>query len=201
MHGNSANPNEMKEFFDSRAEKWDDICTFNQEKIAALITLAGVQPGKRIADIACGTGVLINELLSRNPLSVTGIDFSDEMIRIARGKFSDSRLQLLASNLYDIHETTFDIAIMFNAYPHFEDKGKLAKQIAFMLKANGRFMVAHGDGRDIINGCHAGESVSRISWPLRSAQEESLEFAEYFDIDMAADTSGIYFFSGTKKKL
>ncbi|HEX3037403.1 MAG TPA: methyltransferase domain-containing protein [Oscillospiraceae bacterium] len=192
--------NEIKQFFDERAEKWDIYCKCSEEKVAAIVTLAGITAGSHVVDIACGTGVLFPEILSRNPAEILGIDLSDEMIRKARSKFTDSRLRLLASDLFDVHETGFDTAMIFSAYPHFKEKVKLALQVSDMLKSGGRVMVAHCEGKDSINHCHSGETVSQISWPLRAAQEEAAAFSDYFDIDMVADTSDIYFFSGIKKR-
>lgn len=191
--------NEIKQFFDERAEKWDIYCKCSEEKIAAIVTLAGITTGSHVVDIACGTGVLFPEMLSRNPAAILGVDLSDEMIRKARSKFTDSRLRLLASDLFEVRETGFDTAVIFSAYPHFENKSKLALQVSGMLKSGGRVMVAHCEGKDAINHCHSGKTVSQISWPLRSAQEEAAEFSDYFAIDMLADTNGIYFFSGIKK--
>lgn len=199
MSENFGKQNEIKQFFDERAENWDNNCIFSQEKIAAIVTLAGIKPGSRVVDIACGTGVMFSEMLSRNPAAILGIDLSDEMIAKAHSKFTDSRLQLLASDLFDVHETGFDTAMLFSAYPHFSDKAKLAKHLSEMLKVDGRFIVAHCESRNSINHCHSGKMVSRISWPLRSVKEEAADFYNYFNIDMLADTPEIYFFSGTKK--
>lgn len=190
---------EIKQFFDKHAETWDNYCCYDQNKISAVATLAGIVPGTRVADIACGTGIMFPELISRNPAEILGVDLSDEMIARAREKFTDSRIRLLASDLFDVRETGFDIAIIFNAYPHFPDKSKLALHLSKMLKDGGRFMIAHCDGRDSINHCHSGKTVSRVSWPLRSAKEEAAVFSGCFEIDMLADTPEIYFFSGVKK--
>jgi Methylase involved in ubiquinone/menaquinone biosynthesis len=199
MSENFDERNEIKRFFDGCAENWDRNCSFDRQKISAIVTLAGIKAGSRVADAACGTGVMFPEMLSRNPAKILGIDLSDRMIAGARGKFSDPRLRLLASDLFDVEETGFDTVMIFNAYPHFSDKSRLAEQIFKMLKTGGRFMIAHHDGRDVINHCHTGATVSRISRPLRSAEEEAAEFSNYFDVDMRADTPEIYFFSGTRK--
>nr|WP_319487736.1 class I SAM-dependent methyltransferase [uncultured Caproiciproducens sp.] len=191
--------NEIKYFFDKCAETWDNCCSYDQEKIAAIVTLAGITAGSRIVDVACGTGVMFPEMLSRNPAMILGVDLSDEMIAKAHSKFTDSRLQLLASDLFDVHETGFDTAIIFSAYPHFSDKSKLSEHISKLLKVGGRVMIAHCESRNSINYCHTGRMVSKISWPLRSAKEEAAEFSNYFNIDILADTSEIYLFSGIKR--
>ena len=200
MNDNIYVMNEMKQFFDNCAEEWDSHGSIQQEKIAAIVTLSGIQPGSRVVDIACGTGVMFTEMLSRNPSMILGIDLSDKMISKARSKFSDPRLQLLSADLFEVNETGFDTAMIFSAYPHFQDKSRLARQVFKMLKPGGRFMVAHCVGRDSINHCHKGEKVSRLSWPLRPVQEEAAAFSSYFDMDILADNPDIYFFSGVKKQ-
>lgn len=191
--------NEIKQFFNGCAENWDNNCKFSKEKIAAIVTLAGIKSESQVVDIACGTGVMFPELLSHNPASVLGIDLSDEMIAKAQSKFTDSRLRLVASDLFDVMETGFDTAMIFSAYPHFPDKPKLAEHLSKMLKVDGRFIIAHCEGRNSINHCHSGKTVSQISWPLRPAKEEAAEFSHYFNIDILVDTSEIYLVSGTKK--
>lgn len=192
--------NTIKHFFNRLADTWDEDNFIDADKIAAIVTLAGIHEGMKIVDIACGTGVMFPELLSRNPSLLLGVDLSDKMIEKAREKYSDPRLRLLASDLFEVRETGFDAALIFNAYPHFGDKKGLAAQTAKLLAPGGRLMVAHGGGRKIINGCHTGEAVSRISWPLRAAREEAAEFSELFQIDMSVDSPEIYLFSGTKKE-
>lgn len=191
--------NEIKKFFNHCADTWDNSCSHNPEKIAAIVTLAGVKQGSRVADIACGTGVLFSEILSRNPEFLLGIDLSEKMIEKAQSKFSDPRLHLIASDCFDVHETGFDTIFIYSAYPHFPDKTKLAKHMAEMLKPGGRIMVAHSEGKYAINGHHTGKMVSQLSWNLQSAKEEAAKFSETFHIDMIADTDNIYFFSGVKK--
>lgn len=192
---------EMKQFFNNCADTWDEHSVCDPNKIAAIVTLAGIGQGAVVADIACGTGVLFPELLSRDPASILGIDLSDGMIAKARGKFNDPRLRLLACDVFDVRETGFDAVVIFSAYPHFKDKRALAKQAYGMLKDGGRLMVAHCEGREAINGCHRGQAVSRISWPLRPVEEEAAEFAGYFTMDILADAPEIYLFSGVKKPM
>ena len=190
---------EIRNFFDLCAETWDRSCSHDPAKIAAIVTLADLRAGARVADVACGTGVLFPEILSRGPGFLLGIDLSDKMIEKARGKFSDPRLHLIAADCFTVRASDFDTVFLYGAYPHFPDKARLAAHLAGMLKPGGRLMVAHSEGRNAINGYHKGERVGRISWDLRPAEEEAARFSEAFRIDMVADTEGIYLFSGTKK--
>lgn len=191
---------EMRRFFNQCAPSWDGACGASREKIAAVVTLAGVRPGVRVADIACGTGILFAEILERGPEEIFGIDLSDAMIARARVKFSDPRIRLAASDVFAVRETGFDIVTIFSAYPHFSDKRRLAEQAAFMLKPGGRLLVAHCESRTAVNGHHMGRQVRCLSTPLRPVREEAEEFSPLFSIDMLADTDEFYFFSGTKRQ-
>ncbi len=193
------NIKQTKEFFDECADTWDDTSNYNYEKISAIVTLAEIKEGSRVADIACGTGVLFPEVLSHKPNLLLGIDLSDKMIERARSKYVSPHLRLLASDFFDVHENDFDTIFLYNAYPHFLDKSRLANHMSEMLKPGGRIMIAHGDGRDNINNHHTGKMVSKLSCGLKCAKEEKNNFSDVFNIDMIADTAEIYFFSGTKK--
>ena len=190
---------QVRDYFDERASQWDAVCSHDRHKLAAVVTLARVTPGARVLDIACGTGVLFEELLSREPAYVLGVDLSPNMIAAARQKHRDPRLQTLAADLFDVDETGFDTAIIYSAYPHFPDKHRLAQKVRAMLAPGGRFLIAHSESRQTINGRHNG-SASPISMPLRPARVEAAAWEPLFQIDMVADTPDLYFISGTADK-
>ncbi len=55
-----------------------------------LVWLADVTPGARALDVCCGTGDIALRL-ARAGAEVTGLDFSDAMLAVARGKIQDSK--------------------------------------------------------------------------------------------------------------
>ncbi|HHV31858.1 MAG TPA: class I SAM-dependent methyltransferase [Clostridiales bacterium] len=191
----------MKQFFDNCAENWDNKCSHNSDKLAAIVTLAGIRKGFRVADIACGTGVLFPEILKREPELLLGIDLSDEMLKKAREKFAQPNIRLYAGDLFDVAETGFDAAFLYSAYPHFPDKPALAQQVSRMLKPRGRFLIAHSESRERINLRHQGREVSGLSWPLRPAREEAAVWERWFSIDLLADNDEFYLISGTKSDM
>lgn len=82
--------NEVIEFFDKCAPKWDADMIRNDDVINKILDNAGVTKGSRVLDVACGTGVLIPDYMSRNVSGVTAIDISPEMIKIAKDKFENT---------------------------------------------------------------------------------------------------------------
>lgn len=187
----------IQEFFDSRAAHWDETCHHDPRRIAAVASLAQIHPGDRVLDIACGTGVFIPELLAREPSLVLGVDFSPEMIRIAKGKFHDPRVRLEAMDLFDVEETGFDVATIYSAYPHFLNKETLVKKLFSLLRPGGRFLIAHSESRETINSRHH-QGAQAVSVPLRPVQEEAKVWENHFLLDILADTEEFYLLSGVK---
>lgn len=190
----------VKEFFDARAVHWDEMCHHDPQKLAAIVTLAQVKSGTRILDIACGTGVLHPELLARDPAEIVGVDLSDRMIALARGKNSDPRVHLYTCDFTTWQGSGFDVALLYSAYPHFQDKSALARRVYDCLAPDGRFLVAHSESRATINGRHGGPEVFDVSTELRPVEEEIKLWTPYFQIDVWADNEDIYLFSGKKRE-
>ncbi len=190
---------EIIAYFDALAPCWDEISRPEPEKLAAIVCLAGTMQGKKILDVACGTGVLFPYLLKQEPASLTGIDISAEMIRQAARKFSAPNINLVAGDVLKWKDDGFDFIFLHNAYPHFADKQKLAGWVWEHLAPGGRFMLAHSDGRATINSRHSGEKTREVSQGLGPATEEVALWREFLAVDILADTSEFYLISGIKK--
>ena len=188
----------VKEYFNARADQWDQMCHHDPKKLSALVTLAGVCPGQQILDIACGTGALFDTLLSKQPARLVGVDVSDRMISIAREKYPLPCVELFAMDIFDFPETGFDTAFIYSAYPHFADKASLARAVWKALRPGGRFMVAHSESRATIDQRHHSPQVQRISTHLQPALQEADVWRDLFQVDILADTPDLYVISGVK---
>lgn len=165
-----------------------------------IVSAAQIPQGGRVLDLACGTGVLFDEILSRGPAELVGVDLSDAMIARAREKFHDPRLRLIAADFFSFEETGFDAVTIYSAYPHFPDKERLLRHVWDCLNPGGRILVAHSDSREQINRRHSGgERVKAVSVSLVGAWEEAQAFEPFFSVDILADTPEFYLISGTKK--
>ena len=67
--------------------------------ISQILDGAGVREGVRVLDVACGTGVLFPDYLARGVASVTGVDISPEMVKIAREKFTRRNIEVLCADV------------------------------------------------------------------------------------------------------
>ena len=82
-------------FFDRLAPQWDADMIRSDELIGIILDNACAGPGKDVLDVACGTGVLIPDYLSRGVATVTGIDISPKMAEIAGAKFPQENVRII----------------------------------------------------------------------------------------------------------
>lgn len=190
---------EIRSFFDRCAETWDAGMVRNERAIEAILDAAGICPGAEVLDVACGTGVLFPDYLARGAV-VTGIDISPEMARIAAEKFAgEPRVQVLCG---DVEETafpeTFDVVMVYNAFPHFPDPARLIARLAGLVKPGGRLSVAHGMSRAAIDGHHSG-AAHPVSNGLMHEDALRALLAPYCDVDICISDERMYQVAGTKR--
>ena len=93
-------------FFDRCAPTWDAEMIKNDSIIEKILDNVEVGEGMDVLDVACGTGVMFPYYLHRGVASVTGIDISPEMAKIAAGKYKkEPRVRVVCG---DVEETVFD---------------------------------------------------------------------------------------------
>ena len=189
---------EVIAFFDRLAPDWDAEMIRSDEIIAAILDKAEVSAGKDVLDVATGTGVLIGDYLARGVGSVTGIDISPNMARIAQGKYPQENVKILCG---DVERTDFDrlfdCVVVYNAFPHFPDPARLIARLAALLKPGGTLTVAHGMSREKIDAHHLG-AASRVSNGLMPAEELSEIFAAHLTVTAVISDDRMYQVVGKK---
>ena len=192
---------EIAAYFDERADSWDESgCSGESRVQGAVLSLVDLKPGDSVLDLGCGTGVMIPFYLAAQAGKIVAVDVSEKMVERAREKFgNEPSVELRASDALSLDEgERFDAAVIYNAYPHFPDKLALVEKVYRMLKPSGRFVVAHGSGKDAINRHHEAVAAG-VSCGLRAASEESVLWADKFEIEALVDTPGFYAFSGVRR--
>jgi ubiquinone/menaquinone biosynthesis C-methylase UbiE len=131
MRGNSEQ-DKTKEiaFFDSHASN-DEYDVFapeaNERLIAAIVRLAELPRGARIADLGCGSGVF-TELLRRQGYASVGLDISPKLVALGRSKYQG--LELIegdAENLPFGNES-LDGVLLSGLIHHFADPRRLQRK-------------------------------------------------------------------------
>ena len=194
------NKNDVIEFFDNYAPRWDADQVDKTPIINRILDNAGIGAGQDVLDVACGTGILFPYYLERGVKSVTGIDISHEMAKLAQEKHQGiPNIQVICG---DVEETRFgkkfDTVMVYNAFPHFPDPDRLIATLASLLKEGGRLTIAHGASREQIDDHHKGPA-SKISNGLMYADELKAIFEPYFEVDIMISNQEMYQVSGIKR--
>jgi ubiquinone/menaquinone biosynthesis C-methylase UbiE len=153
-----------QEFFNERAERWDEISVHNLEKVQYITEKLEIQSNDKILDIGTGTGIMIpfyEKYLVDG--SVVAVDYSEKMIEVARSKYPEKehpRVSFRVCDVYNLeYDADFDLVVCYSCFPHFADQPLALKILTKALKKGGRLAVAHSDSAKKINGVHMNGGV------------------------------------------
>jgi len=192
------NKQDVIAFFDRLAPLWDADMIRSDEIISIILDNANVTTGTHVLDVACGTGVLIPDYLARNVASVTAIDISSEMVKIAQSKFPQENVRILCGDVENTRfENKFDSIVVYNAFPHFPDPEGLIAVLSGLLKEGGTLTVAHGMSRSAIDHHHEG-TASKVSMGLMSEEALAAIFAKHLQVTTVISNDRMYQVAGRK---
>lgn len=184
------------EFFDRCAPWWDDDMIRNEAIIATILDNGGIKPGIDVLDVACGTGVLFPDYLNRGANSVTGIDISPEMAKLAAAKFP--QVNVICGDVETAEfDRQFDAIMVYNAFPHFPDPAKLIETLARHTKTGGWLSIAHGMSRAALIKHH--ERASKVSIDLLEENALAALMRPWFTVDVIISNDRMYQVSGTRR--
>jgi ubiquinone/menaquinone biosynthesis C-methylase UbiE len=114
-----------------------------------LVTDAGVEPGSRVLDVACGTGAVSRVAARRAGVggSVTGVDLGEPTLAIARSKAADEGaapidyVQAEAGAL-PLDDDVFDVGLCQQGLQFFPDRAAALAEMRRVLKTDGRLAIA-----------------------------------------------------------
>ena len=193
--------NEMIAYFDRRAPHWDRENQADPAIIRAILDNAQVKEGQDVLDVACGTGVLFPYYSERKVGSLTAIDLSPAMVKIAGEKAAEApNVTVVCGDVETWQpDKKFDCIVVYNAFPHFPYPKRLLKTLAGLLKEGGRLTVAHGASREAINAMH--EDKAAVSQELMEAQKLTRLFDAHYDVEVMISNDRMYQVVGRKRDL
>jgi len=190
------NKQDIISFFDRLAPQWDADMIRDDRIISTILDNAGVSEGKHILDVACGTGVLFDDYLSRKVASVTAIDISAEMVKLAKAK--SSQVNVICGDVETVDfGRNFDAIVVYNAFPHFPNGENLIRTLSRLLRPGGTLTIAHGMSRAAIDRHHSG-SASKVSVGLIHEDTLAELFSKHLTVTTKISNDTMYQVVGRK---
>lgn len=189
---------DIREFFNSLADKWDEMCRHDDDKLKKIIEFASVKEGSKILDVGTGTGILISYLLEKSPKKITAVDIADNMIAVAKSKYKDKHVEFVAEDIMKYNEQGYDYIFLYSVYPHFSDKETLFYHLSELMNVGGKLIIAHSESKEKINEVHKG-SKHVCNDMLPSGEETANVMSKYLKISTVIDSDEMYYVSGVKE--
>ena len=187
----------IRDFFNNFAPQWDNEPIAEKEIIDTVLDNGGIKENVDILDVACGTGVLFPYYLERKVKSITAVDISPEMVKIAKSKFPQADVICGdAENFTFPHQ--FDAIMIYNAFPHFPEPEKVIENLSKHLKSGGKISIAHGLSKKELDEVHM-KSAGKVSNILPECEELAEMLKPYFNVDIMISNDKMYQVSGIKR--
>ncbi len=148
--------------------------SFHRELLDLMVANSGVKDGDKVLDIGCGTGLLTLKFLQKADCSVTGVDYSGEMLRILKDKIQKLRLQdrvalrLMDAGSLKFKSNVFDKVISSVTLHHLKHKLPALKTILKILKPGGVLIIGEVD----MDTTGAHTDIRRFKRILRVLEQE-----------------------------
>jgi ubiquinone/menaquinone biosynthesis C-methylase UbiE len=131
------------------------LTTFAAPVTDAMIERAGIRPGMRVLDVACGTGhpaIPIAQAVGPTG-SVLATDFAEPMVAIARDKakaagVSNIEFRVVDGEVLDVPEGSFDAATMRWGLMFMPDPVAAIRNLARAVRPGGRIAIVVWQGPD-----------------------------------------------------
>lgn len=192
---------DMKKVYEDNAEAFGEQrgkSLFEKKWLDKFILL--LSKGDEVLDVGCGTGDPIAKYLIENSLNLTGTDYSEKMIQIAKRNFPESEWLV-----QDMRELTFPKKfkgiIAWNSFFHLnhQEQLKALKLFSECLDSSGVLMFTAGPEHGDVGGKVNGEAVHHWSLSLEEYQSnlENLGFKlkTYAHNDPECNGHSVYLFT------
>jgi len=116
---------------------------------AGLLACAGLSPGERVLDVACGTGVITLDAAARvSPGGdVVGVDLSGRMVqaaqqRAAQARCSNVRFERMDAECLELPDHSFDVAMCALGLMYVPNPDRALLEMRRILRERGRIILA-----------------------------------------------------------
>jgi ubiquinone/menaquinone biosynthesis C-methylase UbiE len=195
-----------REYFNGLAELWDGFPSppDTPGKLTRFVRQAAPPAARRILDVGCGTGILLDPLRSSgaSAAEVVELDSAERMLAQSRQK-SDGRRSVshvcADAGRLPFAPGSFDAILCFNALPHLEPIAAVLERMLECLRPNGVLSVGHLMGSENLNAFHAS-----VDGPVNHDRlPTAKELAELFGrlrADVTCEEAADWYFVQARKR-
>jgi demethylmenaquinone methyltransferase/2-methoxy-6-polyprenyl-1,4-benzoquinol methylase len=186
---------EKDNFFNIRAEHWDETAKHDMTKVDLLLRLLAIKKDDQVLDVGTGTGVLLPLLATYTAAcNITAIDSAEKMIAVAQRKYASMGCSFIVGDaiVHPFPPEYYDAIVCYSVFPHFEDKPGVIRHLAAALKKGGLLAVLHSSCKEKINTVHVhAHDVAMDSLPPADVLAELMR---KFDLkpEIVIDNSELY---------
>ena len=134
------------------AEVYDEffVPALFQQWARRVVDAAGIRPGQRVLDVACGTGVLACAAAGHvgSAGSVVGVDVNAGMLTIAQRKAPAIAWKQGRAEALPVDNDSFDVVVSQFGLMFFEDRRAALQEMLRAVRSGGRLAVAVWDSLD-----------------------------------------------------
>jgi ubiquinone/menaquinone biosynthesis C-methylase UbiE len=191
-----------REYFNRLAPDWDRMMP-PEPRIMDWLVHFGVSKGDRVLDIGAGTGRVTEGLskLTGSTGAVLVTDLAEEMLAVAKMRLAGPGriFACLDAHQLPIRTACLDKIVCYSAFPHFQDKPGVLREMQRVLKSDGKLLILHSTSHGQLNAFHAS-----LEGPVRNDRLPSpenlkglLETAG-FSVLSTAESDDLYWVEGIK---
>ncbi len=161
----SAGPDDTHGVYERQASEYDkrrSKALFEARWLARFT--ASLTPGDHVLDLGCGTGDPIARWFMAEGFTVTGVDFSEAMLKIARDRWPDGDWRKADMREFELDQQ-FDGIIAWNSFFHLtaDEQQVCIARMARHLRPGGVLMLTVGPRAGEVTGTVGTEPVYHAS--------------------------------------
>ena len=169
--------------YDLYASSYDENFMYlNSFEKTSVEKLLGDLKGKRVLDIGCGTGRII-QMLREHGAEIVALDISEEMVKAVSQKFPGMECVVGDSDNLPFEDGSFDMVLGLFWIVHLKDLRKSFEEVYRVLKNGGRFILSNINQKKApkLKTKTGGEIVIASYYHMPKTVAEALEYS-YFDV-------------------
>lgn len=150
-------PEKIQSMFNKISSRYDfinNVISFGTQRIVKkyCISQLDIRPHESVVDLCCGTGDMALYVKKQQLYAiVTGIDFSPQMLKIAKKRTSDINFLLSDVSTLPFEDSSIDYVIMSFGLRNINIPEKVIEEVYRVLKPNGKFLHLDFGEKNFVN--------------------------------------------------